>query len=369
MLNAEKEKEEVRKRLPLDDSNIDSGDRNGSNLNTALELQKRHRAKKDSDAHLETRKDSNANTIKGSDQDSDAEGDIVPIVIRPGHIRFAPYGKEKDVQQSQEAKESFHWNGITSKRKGQKWGKERQSMPQWNESRNLNRTYSCRRVTQKEQPLKGVLDFEQLVPLTDLPKQGDTIAYRLLELSSLFCPELSSFRVGKILWFKPESNMIMLVTVPEYPFHFENKTDEDADGLATDSSHYKEDGSLEIDFQSLVDVRIVKRGDFSSLEAAQDVVEKAPAASKRDSLAPISDKVAPSDIQPASNNTEVHSPAPEIDVWEEISEALNAKKAQLQQEDNWNKKDISNKRPWSYRTLRSSALGPTVALLRQQNGI
>ena len=28
-----------------------------------------------------------------ADEDSDAEGDLVPVVIRPGHIRFTPSGK------------------------------------------------------------------------------------------------------------------------------------------------------------------------------------------------------------------------------------------------------------------------------------
>ncbi|GAB4829263.1 hypothetical protein Ancab_018930 [Ancistrocladus abbreviatus] len=397
MLKAEKEKEELFKRLPLEDMNIDSGARKGSNLNS--ELQKGHPPKKDLATDSRSRKDLNVNITEHQDQDSDAEGDIFPLVIRPGHIRFAPYGKEKDVQQIQEAKDSYQWKGITSKSEGQKWGKDRQSMPEWKESRNRNWKYSFGRTTQRQKPPKGLLDFEKLVPLTDLPKQGDTIAYRLLELSSLFCPELSSFQVGKILWFKPESNRIMLVPVPEYPFHLEEKTNEDAFGLAPDSSHYKEDGSLEIDFQSLVDVRIVKRGDLCPSEAGHNMVEKPPAAnseldssgaigdlcpseaghnmvekppaanSEPDSSGAICNKVASSAIQPSSDNAEVHAPTPDKDVWEEMSEALNAKKEQLQQEDNWSKKETPNKRPWSYRTLRSNTLGPTVALLRQQNGV
>ena len=55
-------------------------------------------------------------------------------------------------------------------------------------------------------------------------------------------------------------------------------------------------------------------------------------------------------------------------MWEEISDALSAKKAQLTQEDKWNKKESSAKRSWSHRTLKSSALGPTIAMLRAQNG-
>lgn len=57
----------------------------------------------------------------------------------------------------------------------------------------------------------------------------------------------------------------------------------------------------------------------------------------------------------------------EVNVWEEINQALKAKKEELSQEDNWNKTQSSGRRPWSYKALRGSALGPTMALLRSQN--
>lgn len=57
----------------------------------------------------------------------------------------------------------------------------------------------------------------------------------------------------------------------------------------------------------------------------------------------------------------------EVNAWDEISEALNAKKSQLTQEDGWSKEESSGKREWSYRAMRGSALGPTMALLRAQN--
>jgi coilin len=59
----------------------------------------------------------------------------------------------------------------------------------------------------------------------------------------------------------------------------------------------------------------------------------------------------------------------EVNVWDEISQALNTKKAQLSQEDGWSKEESSGKNKWSYRALRGSALGPTMALLRAQNGL
>lgn len=59
----------------------------------------------------------------------------------------------------------------------------------------------------------------------------------------------------------------------------------------------------------------------------------------------------------------------EVNTWDEISQALNEKKAQLSQEDGWSKEESSGKREWSFRAMRGSALGPTVALLRAQNGL
>ncbi|KAG6573691.1 Coilin, partial [Cucurbita argyrosperma subsp. sororia] len=33
-----------------------------------------------------------------------------------------------------------------------------------------------------------------------LPQKGDVVAYRLIELSSTWTPEISSFRAGKVSW-------------------------------------------------------------------------------------------------------------------------------------------------------------------------
>lgn len=54
------------------------------------------------------------------------------------------------------------------------------------------------------------------------------------------------------------------------------------------------------------------------------------------------------------------------DLWEQLNEALSAKKAELSQESSWGKpKPVSS--TWSYRALKGSAMGPTMALLRSKN--
>lgn len=58
-----------------------------------------------------------------------------------------------------------------------------------------------------------------------------------------------------------------------------------------------------------------------------------------------------------------------VSAWDEISQALNAKKAELSQSDGWSRNEGSVRNSWSYRGLRGSALGPTVARLRTQSGL
>ena len=56
-----------------------------------------------------------------------------------------------------------------------------------------------------------------------------------------------------------------------------------------------------------------------------------------------------------------------VSAWDEISQALNAKKTELSQENGWGKSDDSGKSSWISRPWRGSALGPTMALLRAQS--
>ncbi|GFZ00043.1 hypothetical protein Acr_13g0014420 [Actinidia rufa] len=208
------------------------------------------------------------------DQNSEAvneivvDDEIVPIVIRPGHIRFEPLGKDHAVQQNKIPMETFQWNGITSKKKGQKWGTEkftsRSDYKDFNKERSEMMTMEKVKPSNdptmaidKVKPPNDPIDFDKLAPFASFPKEGDVIAYRLLELSSTWTPELSPFRVGKASWYDPESDKVLLTLVPEYPITFEKPDEELAD-----NSLYGENGALEIDFSSLVDVRIVKDGNL-----------------------------------------------------------------------------------------------------------
>lgn len=111
-------------------------------------------------------------------------------------------------------------------------------------------------------------------------QKGDVIAYRLIELTSSWTPEVSSFRVkisvtpfepikqstlffeeakaftiylfswqvGKISYYDPESKKVILMPVQEYPIEKKTEEDEDSSSMQPDTSLYKEDGSLEVRF-------------------------------------------------------------------------------------------------------------------------
>ncbi|TKY47696.1 DNA ligase isoform X2 [Spatholobus suberectus] len=321
-----------------------------------------------------------------SDEESEEEDDIVPVEIRPGHIRFEPLKKDQDqaVPKNQFPVETFQWNGITNKKKGQKWGKEKMSSRKQDGYEHSSQECPTVQNAEKEHTFNAV-DFDKLKPYTNLPKEGNVIAYRLVELSASWTPELCSFRVGKISQYDAKSNRIWLEPVLEYPFDFKKKIDEDASSVQSDPSPYREDGSLEIDYVSLADVRMVKRGhpDLKTVVVSSDALvnptkatngitdeklaAKATNGSTDEKLA--GDQTTVASCQP---EREGHIPAKEngeVNVWDEINEALKAKKAKLSQEDGWSKGESSSTRSWSHRAMRCSALGPTMAFLRSNNGL
>ncbi|KAG6531755.1 hypothetical protein ZIOFF_005575 [Zingiber officinale] len=193
----------------------------------------------------------------------------------------------------------------------------------------------------------GHIRFESLV----LVKEGDMLVYRLVELSSSWCPEISPFRVGKVSSYDPISENIVMVLVPEYPILKKDKDAEESP-LQADSALYNEDGSLEIKYTSLLDVRLFKEQYPDSLQNEKSDVGRsnnwAVETNSKQSATPLSD------AGPSTG-------------WEQIELALDEKKSQLQNSEVASmpkKQSHESTAPWSYRALRRSALGPTLALLR-----
>ncbi|KAK9113602.1 hypothetical protein Syun_020399 [Stephania yunnanensis] len=311
--------------------------------------------------------------LEDSEKDYESEDDPVPIVIRPGHIRFGPVSEGQVVQQTRVPLENFQWNGAISKKRGQKWGLEKTSPATSNaykvsrvdsvENRNWSMEISSGSKNDgiKEasienlailngQHLHGPVDFEKLKPLHSTPKKGDVVTYRLVELSSSLCPELTPFRVGKVSWYDSLTDKIMLEPVPGYPVISIERGDDEDDAILPDSdvSLYREDGTLEIDFQLLHDVRAFSSDDPNPVDAVASGGNR-----------PISSI---KEIEKSSNVNST-SRAPRTDIWEELTQALSEKK-QMLEKNGWNIGDTSGRSSWSYKALRSSALGPTIAMLR-----
>ncbi|XP_009601222.1 coilin isoform X2 [Nicotiana tomentosiformis] len=384
-------------------------------------------------------------------QNIDTEDEVVPVEIRPGHIRFEPLGKELVSKQSQVEVESFRWNGMMSKKKGQKWGQEKVSFSQRNDSPGSNKErpgmmncerqrwgqekvsfsqnndslemMNCERQkwgqekvsfshndslgsrkghpemmnrerqkwgqekvsfpqnndslgSNKEHPemLNGEkephchesIDFNTLPFLSGVPKEGLVIAYRLLELSSTWTPEVSSYRVGKISWCNSEANRVLLMPVAEFPVIFS----EDESSKQPDSSIYNENGSLEIDFSALLEVRLLKNGTPDSAGVPGRVIEGSAANGSTPVIGSSKKKTeTPSaEVNNGKKTQSTPSGNGRVNLWEQFSETLKAKKTELSQEGSWGKPS-SGKNSWSYRSMRGGALGPTMAILRSQNKI
>ncbi|XP_042057236.1 coilin-like [Salvia splendens] len=282
----------------------------------------------------------NCDASKQSNYNCMEENEFAPIEIRPGHIRFEPLEEEEAVQRDHAPLKTFNWNGITSKKNGQQWGKESRRFTPRNDYGTSKEDSEALTKEKKKQPNERI-SFDKLPPLPGAPKKGDLIAYRVLELSSTWTPELSAHRVGKVSWYNAESQQMMLLPVPEYPLVYE----EDDEGEATelDNSLYREDGSLEIDFSALIDVRVLTNGGSTPgnkvvtrvNEVSTSNMNALKTALPGSSGEPTSE---PSpDTRESDHGKETQQPSGEISgsVWDQLSEALYAKKEQLFKENGW----------------------------------
>lgn len=344
---------------------------------------------------------------EADEEESDTSDDIVPVVVRPGHIRFESAGGESDKSPVKEIQTTFQWSGTTSKKKGQKWGMDNSNKKSSDISyhgritgtdtevnhhvagnsktsdndfglasnQKVGESSHVGSASEKIFALKGKsssepLDFDSLYPLTRLPKEGDLIVYRLVELSSSWCPELSSYRVGKVLIYDPISLRIILLPVPEYPFAAGEKNGEDESEMLVDMSPYKEDGSLEIEYSSLLDIRLLK--DTDSVQPAVSTpltetgIKGGSHAQKPANLDNHKGKIHSEKLPNNTKDPEATQEKTQNTVWEENGEVANDEPAV--QENGWGTwTPNASTSAWSYRALRSSALGPTLAHLRGKN--
>nr|XP_054762954.1 coilin-like [Lytechinus pictus] len=66
-----------------------------------------------------------------------------------------------------------------------------------------------KKVSKPEQPKKSK-DYSSYPPLVGPPRAGDTIAYKILELSGLYTPEVSDYKEGEVINYNHSNSMIEL---------------------------------------------------------------------------------------------------------------------------------------------------------------
>ncbi|KAD0345284.1 hypothetical protein E3N88_44421 [Mikania micrantha] len=228
-------------------------------------------------------------------------GDAGLLVTRPGPIRFESLDEDQAAKQTGVLTEKRKWNVNSGKKKCQNWGREEFSTFRRNDhAKRVNKESFKMLFKDSKVPVIDTNDFDKLPPCSE-PKvtlslthtrahtyecmlsvpyhlqEGDVIAYRLLELNSSWIPEFSSFRVGRITYY--DAKDIVLIPVTDYPIVSE-KVNEDGHN----NSLYGEDGTLEINYSALVDVRNVKQYDPDATEPLSDGVDRTHKSDDKDAI-------------------------------------------------------------------------------------
>jgi hypothetical protein len=92
--------------------------------------------------------------------------------------------------------ENLHWNGITSKKKGQKWGIEKAASYKRNEWTSLNQESSEMLVAEKATIANNPIDFDKLTPYTSFPN------VRFFHTSIIFLAFFCAFNDISITYLK-----------------------------------------------------------------------------------------------------------------------------------------------------------------------
>ncbi|XP_060063353.1 coilin-like [Ylistrum balloti] len=97
-----------------------------------------------------------------------------------------------------------------------------------------------------------IQDYTKFPPLQGTPRQGDKIAYKILELSDSYTPEVSKYKEGVVLNFDHNSQLIEIETKPESDSRLQGKFDLNCD---EDNIHTETKQSLP--WKSLMETRLL----------------------------------------------------------------------------------------------------------------
>ncbi|XP_071797726.1 uncharacterized protein [Asterias amurensis] len=157
-----------------------------------------------------------------------------------------------------------HQVGTNSRGKGSETDSWPWDRGNWDKNSQLNTTQSNKSVIIENPPQESepvLKDFTSFPPLVGPPRQGDVIAYKILELSESYCPELSNYKEGKVLsvdsatgQLEIELSHVTMVTRASKPGKFDLQWDAEEGG---------EEGEMNVTNNNSVDLNVsVQLGDL-----------------------------------------------------------------------------------------------------------
>ncbi|KAI5073606.1 hypothetical protein GOP47_0011619 [Adiantum capillus-veneris] len=250
------------------------------------------------------------------EDDGDAEEERLPRVVRPGHLRFQYSDEDKNdsLDPQQKPLPNDHWSTGISKRKGQSWGQEK--------TKRGNNYLQALDDTELDDIQE--LEPETLPAVEGMPQNGDVIAYRILELTNLCRPELSEYRVGRVLHLESQSGKVKLAEAPNYRTQKHNDQE---------PSFYK-GGILETEISSLSEVRLVERSnklEYTVQASVENLVNERDLHVATDATLDISFACNGKPNAAEVEQIEKSGPAP-FEGWLGISDALQRKREELGRE-------------------------------------
>ncbi|XP_022095451.1 coilin-like [Acanthaster planci] len=167
-------------------------------------------------------------------------------------------------------KEQFQNNSSSSPRKAftaRGRGVVKGNRGNWNKKNQLAANQTNKSTIVQNGPSEAVLpakDFGSFQPLVGPPRQGDIIAYKILELSESYCPELSNFKEAKVLSIDPASGTVevqlqsaAMLTKPSKPGKFDLPLEEGGEPQDVCNEEADQDLTICLQLQDLIDTRLV----------------------------------------------------------------------------------------------------------------
>ncbi|RNA24169.1 coilin-like isoform X2 [Brachionus plicatilis] len=148
-----------------------------------------------------------------------------------------------------------------------------------------NQNVASTKTTPKSSPKKErrspspKVDYEKFQSLNSAPRINDKIAFKILEISSSFTPEISSYKSGQVVDFDSETNEVTMKLFTKYNSILKrsskfsvvlDETDDEITKLKQnenrlenelDLNEQEEQEMLKVDWRNLIDIKLLPRED------------------------------------------------------------------------------------------------------------